>query len=111
MPLDLAHRDAARVEAQDFVVEAVETGLALGDQLRLEAASPVAWHSYVDLALLGQDRLRAGAVTAIAAAAAGRVPLLVAKMLAQLRTKRPLNQAFFSCLKSPSAPVRSSGFS
>ena len=74
MALDLAHRHAAGVEAQNLVVEAIEPGLALGDQLRLEAAGPVAGHGYVDLAVLGQDRLRAGPVTAIAAAAAGRVP-------------------------------------
>jgi hypothetical protein len=36
--LDLAHRHAAGVEAQNLVVEAVEVRLALGDQLRLEAA-------------------------------------------------------------------------
>src|SRR5215207_8599871 len=101
MPLDLAHRHAARVEAQDFVVEAIETGLALGDQLRLEAASPVAWHSDVDLAVLGQDRLREGAVTAVAAAATGRIPLLVAKMIAQLRAERPLNQRLLQLLEKP----------
>src|SRR5437773_5072009 len=92
MPLDLAHRHAARVEAQDFVVEAAETGLAFGDQQWFEAAGPVAWHGDVDLAILGQDRLRAGAVTAVAAAAPGRASLPVAKMIAQLRAKRPLNQ-------------------
>src|SRR3954468_18930809 len=101
MPLDLAHRHAARVEAQDFVVEAVEPRLALSDQQRLENAGPVAGHRDVDLAVLGQDRLRAGPVTAIAAAAAGRVPLLVAKMIAQLRTKRPLNQRLLQLLEKP----------
>jgi NAD(P)-dependent dehydrogenase (short-subunit alcohol dehydrogenase family) len=49
----------------------------------------------------GQDRLRAGPVAAIAAAAAGRVPLLVAKMIAQLRTKRPLNQRLLQLLEKP----------
>ena len=38
MALDLAHRHAAGVKAQDLVVEAVEAGLALGNQLRLECA-------------------------------------------------------------------------
>ena len=46
-----------------------------------------------------QDRLRAGAVAAVTAAAAGRVPLLVAKMIAQLRTKRPLNQRLLQLLE------------
>jgi hypothetical protein len=31
MGLDLAHRHATRIEAQDFIIEAVETGLALGN--------------------------------------------------------------------------------
>ena len=53
------------------------------------------------LPVLGQDRLRAGPVTAIAAAAASRVPLLVAKMIAQLRTKRPLNQRLLQLLEKP----------
>jgi hypothetical protein len=103
MSLDLAHRHAARVEPQNLIVEAVETGLSFGDQQWLEAAGPIAWHGYVDLALFGQDRLRAGAVAAIAAAAAaaGRVTLLVAKMIAQLRTKRSLNQRLLQLLEKP----------
>ena len=99
--LDLAHRHAARVEAQDLVVEAVEPGLALGDQLRLEAAGPVARDRDLDLAVLGQDRLRARPVAAVAAAAAGRVALLVAKMLGQLRTKRALDQRLLQLLEKP----------
>src|SRR5215216_2171109 len=110
MPLDLAHRHAARVEAQNLIVEAVETGLALGDQQRLEAAGPVAWHRDVDLAVLGQDRLRAGAVAAIAAAAAGRVSLLVAKMIAQFRSKRPLNQRLLQLLEKPVRACEVLGF-
>jgi len=57
--LDLPHRHAAGVEAQNLVVETVEVRLALGDQLRLEAAGPVARDRNLDLAILGQDRLRA----------------------------------------------------
>src|SRR5947209_1406419 len=101
MALDLAHRHAARVQAENLLVKAVEPGLALGDQQWLEAAGPVAWHSDVDLAVVGQDRLRAGAVAAVAATAAGRIALLVAKMLAQLRTKRPLNQRLLQLLEKP----------
>ena len=77
--LDLAHRHAARVKAQDLVVEAVEPGLALADQLRLEAAGPVARDRNLDLPVLGQYRLRTRAVAAVAAAAAGRIALLVAQ--------------------------------
>src|SRR6516162_4956548 len=50
--LDLAHRHAARVEAQDFLIEPIEAGLAFGDQQRLEAAGPVARHRNLNLAVL-----------------------------------------------------------
>jgi hypothetical protein len=81
--LNLAHRHAAGVQAQNLVIEAVEMRLPLGDQLWLEAADPVARDRYLDLAILGQDRLRARAVAVIAAAAAGRVALLVAEVLGE----------------------------
>jgi hypothetical protein len=57
--LDLADRHAAGIQAQDLVVEAVEPGLALGDELRFETAGAVARHRNLDLAVLGQDRLAA----------------------------------------------------
>jgi hypothetical protein len=63
--LDLAHRHAAGVQAENLVVETVEARLPLGDELRLEAAGPVARHRNLDLAILGQDRLRARPVAAV----------------------------------------------
>ena len=112
MALDLADRHAARVEAEEYLVKAVEPGLALGDQQRLQAAGPVARHRDVDPTIIGQDGLRAGAVAAVAAAAAGQIALLVAEMfaLSSAPSARSIS-AFFNCLKSPSAPIRSSGFS
>ena len=73
MPLDLAHRHAAGIQAQDLVVEAVEPRLALGDELRFETAGAVARYGNLDLAVLGQDRLAAAPVAAIARSAAGRI--------------------------------------
>jgi len=102
--LNLAHRHAARVEAQNLVIEAVKPRLALGDQQRLEAAGPVARDGNVDLAIIGQNRLRARAVAAVAAAAAGRIALLVAKMLAQFRPKRALDQRLLKLLEKPVRP-------
>ena len=99
--LDLANRHAAPVEAQDLVVEAAEPPLALRDQLRLEAAGPVARDLDVDLAVLGQDRLRARAVAAVAAAAARRVALLVAQMRRQLRPERTLDQRLLQPFEQP----------
>src|SRR6266516_149415 len=104
MALDLPHRHAAGVEAQNLVVEAVEPPLALGDQLRLEAARPVARHRKLDLAVLGEDRLRARAVAAVAAAAAGRITLLVTQVFGQLHSERALDQRPLELLKKPIFP-------
>src|ERR1700730_4711965 len=83
------------------VRDELEPRLALGDQQRLEAAGPVARDRDVDLAIIGQDRLRAGAVAAVAAATAGWIALLVAEMLAQLRSQRPLDQRLLQPLEKP----------
>jgi len=56
--LDLANRHAARVKAQNLVIEAIKAGLTFGDQLRLEAAGAVAGDRNLDLAILAQNRLR-----------------------------------------------------
>jgi hypothetical protein len=41
--LDLAHRQAARVQRHDLVVEAGEATRVFGDQQRVETAVTVAW--------------------------------------------------------------------
>src|SRR5579863_4092991 len=102
MALDLAHRQPSRVKADDLVVEAIEAGLPLGDQPRFERTGAVARYLNLDFALIRQNRLRARAVAAIAAAAARRIALLVAKVIAQLRSKRPLDQRL---LETPENPV------
>ena len=91
MTLDLAYRHASGVEAQNLVVETVEPGLPLGDQMRLEATGAIAGDRNLDLTILGQDRLRARAVAAVAGTATGGITLLVTQVLGQLATKRPLN--------------------
>jgi hypothetical protein len=90
--LDLANRHAACIEAQNLVVESVEPRLPLGDQLRFETAGPIARHRNLDLAILGQNRLRTRPVAAVAFAAACRIALLVAEMVGQLRPERSLDQ-------------------
>jgi hypothetical protein len=89
--LDLPHCHAASVEAQYLVVEPIEAGLALGDQLWLETAGAVV-HRNLDLTVVGQDRLWACAIAAVAATAAGRVALFVAQMVGQLGAERTLDQ-------------------
>jgi hypothetical protein len=66
--------------------------LRLCDQLRFETAGPIARYRNLDLAILGQDRLRARSVAAIAFATACRIALLIAEMVGQLRPKRTLDQ-------------------
>src|SRR6202034_496572 len=97
--LDLPHRHAARIEAQYLFVEALEPGLPLGDQLRLETAGAIARHRYLDLAIFGQYPLRTLPVTAVAFAPACRIALLVAEMFGQFRPKRALYQRLLELLE------------
>jgi hypothetical protein len=85
-----------------LVVETVEPGLALRYQPRFERAGAVARNLDGDFAVFGQNRLGAGAVAAVAAAAARRVALLVAKVIAQFRAKCPFDRGF---LETPEYPV------
>jgi hypothetical protein len=98
------------MEAQHFVIETVEPGLSLGDELRLEASSAVARDRNLDLAVFGQGRPRTRPVAAVAAAPTGGIPLLVAQVLSQLRTECPLNQRFLELLEKPIFSVSSSSF-
>ena len=58
-------------------------------------------HRNVDLAILGQDRLCARSVAAVAAAAARRIAFLVAQVLGQLGPERPLDQRLLELLEKP----------
>jgi len=58
----------------------------------------------IDLAVLGQDRLRACAVAAVAGATAGRVAPLVTQVPGQLRTERPLDQCLLELLEKSIVP-------
>jgi hypothetical protein len=94
-------RPSAGVEAQNLVVEAIEPPLALADQLWLEAAGPVARDRDLNLSVLGQERLRAAAVAAVAAAAAGRIALLIPQVLGQLGAERAFDQRLLQPLEKP----------
>ena len=62
-----AHRQAAGVQRDDFVVEARPTGLVLGDELGLEAAMAVAGHLDGQFAEIALEGLLALAVAGVAA--------------------------------------------
>jgi hypothetical protein len=49
VPFNLARRHSARIHGNDFVVEAGEPSLILGDDLRLEASIPVPRRVQADL--------------------------------------------------------------
>ena len=72
--------------------------------MRLEAAGAVARHRNLDLTVLGQNRLRAGAVAAVATPAAGGIALLAVEMLGQFRPERALDQRLLELLEQPVVP-------
>ena len=111
MALDLPHRHAAGVKADDLIVEAVKTRLALADQSRLEGAGAIARNLDLDFAIFGQHRFGAHPVAAVAAAPPRRVAPLVTKIIISSAPSARSISAFFSRRNSPSSPVKSSGLS
>src|SRR5712692_7098104 len=99
--LDLANRQTPGIEADDPIVETVEPGLPLGDNLRLEAAVAVARYRELDRAVVAEHRFARMAVAAVSAASAGRVALLVPQMLAQLGTQCALQQFLLELFEEP----------
>ena len=110
--LDLADRHAPGVQRDDLVVEAVQAALALGHDLRFEAAVAITRHVDLHHAVLGQHRLGIAAVAVVAGPPADGITL--SRTRDDVSARLPLarsSSAFFSCLKRPSSPSRSSGFS
>src|SRR3546814_10576257 len=75
VPADLTRAHAPSVHRHDLIIKPRKTALILGNQLRVEAAMPVAGH--VDLELAGVRRHRLAAVTVAAIASL----LIVAQMM------------------------------
>ncbi len=92
MMFDLADGHAARVEADDHVVQSVQTALALADQPRGERARPIPGNVDGERADLGLDRLRGGAVAGVRALGRCRLTFLVAQVAGQLRLQAPLQR-------------------
>ena len=102
--LDLPHRHAPGVQADDHVVQAVQTTLALADQPRGERAGPVPGHVDGERADLGLDRLRRRAVTGIGPLDRGRLALLIAQMAGQLGPQTPLQGRLEQRRQQPVGP-------
>src|SRR5215469_16910475 len=91
MSLDLAHRQAARVKADDLVVETVQTRHALRHQDGFERAGPIARNGKRDRAVLGQHGFGGMTVPAVASGPhRRRRTLLIAKMVCQFVAQQVL---------------------
>jgi hypothetical protein len=101
MALDLADCHATRIEAQDLVVDTVEPRLSFRDQLRLEAANAVARDGNLDLAIVGQDRLRTRPIAAVATASTVGIALFISQVLSEFCAERPLDQRLLELLEEP----------
>jgi hypothetical protein len=72
------------------------------DDLRLEAAVPVARHGDLDRADIGQYRLRPGAVARVPAVFAGRIVFLIAEMVSDLAVQGGLDHPLGQLLQQAS---------
>jgi len=90
--LNIAHAHAARVHAQNLVVEALERALVLLHQLRLERAVAVARHLNGHVALVCAQRLLARAVARVATALAFLGAWLVAQVVGHLGLQGALHE-------------------
>jgi hypothetical protein len=101
MGLDVAHRHAAGVEADHQRVNAVAAAGALGHDLRVEGAGPIPGHLQVHVPGLGEQPLGRGPVARVAAAPTGRIASLIAQMVGQLLSQRPLQHRLGHLLQQP----------
>jgi hypothetical protein len=90
--LHLAGREALRGQRDDQLVHPGQPPLPLRDDLRFEAAVPVAGHFNLDRPDLGQHRLRPASVAGVSAIPAVRVVLAVAEVIDELALERGLDQ-------------------
>lgn len=101
MCLDVAHRKPGSIEPDDLVIHSVDPGLALPDQLGLEAAVPVARHRQRHLAIRALHPLRRGAIAAVGLVGRRLGPGLIAQVRGQFGPKHPLHQPSLQLLHQP----------
>ena len=101
MRLDVAHRQPGGIEPDDLVIHAINAGLALLHQLRLEAAVAVTGHSHRQFAVLALQHLRRRAVAPVRLARRCFLAFLIAQMRGQLRAQHPLHEPDLQFLHQP----------
>ena len=89
--LNLAHREPARVERDDRVIEAREASLVFADQPRLETAVPVARHGERQRAVIRQHGLAAAPIAMIRGVFGLGPARHITEMVAQLGAQGPLD--------------------
>ena len=103
VPLNLADRQTAGIQADHAIVEPDPTGLTLADDLRLKRARAIPRGADPKRPLIGQDRLARLPVPGVPRATGRRLTGLIAQMLGQLGLERPVQQP---ARELPQQPVR-----
>jgi hypothetical protein len=93
--LNLAHRQAARIQRDDAVVERGEPARMFGQQQRLETAVPVARRLDAYAAVAGQHRLGSDTVALVGRGLRPVRARRVAQMVRQLGAQRGFDQRLF----------------
>jgi hypothetical protein len=99
--LDVPDRQSGRVEADDLVIHAVDPGLALLHQFRLEAAGAVAGDRHRQFPILPLENRGRSAVAAIGLAGRCAFALFIAKMRGQLGTQHPFHELDLQLFHQP----------
>jgi hypothetical protein len=102
--LDIARRQAPRIQGQDLVVEPFETPLTLAHDLRLEAPIPVTRGVHSDRPVLSDQRLRRRPVPGVARTPRRLLMGLITEVVGQLDLHRPLHQPLRELRQQPARP-------
>ena len=102
--LDVARRQAPRVEREDLLVEPHEPPLALSDDLRLKAAVAIPGSVDRHLPLVGDQRLRCRAVARVLGPTRRLAVRLIAHVIGQLDLHRALHQPLGQLRQQASGP-------
>src|SRR5450755_1994420 len=102
MGLDLAHRQATGIKADDLAVEALQPGYTLGHQLWFERPGPIARNRKFELTIVGQNCFAAATIAAVAPGTpGGSGAFLIAKMVRQFRAQHAFHQRLLQLAVHP----------